>query len=186
MSRREILRRGVTVGVGAVVLSTVGQALVAGPAQAIIQDFWAYCRKCKGLYYRGAGNGVCTASSGGHDPSLSGNYRAEFGITFPEYQQGWMHCRKCQGMAYGNVDPWGLCPAGGRHDHFGTLPYTVRKGLPPPGIPSPFPDAVWQLGWFHCKRCQGLHYGSEQPRSWCPAGGQHSVEGSFIYSLRMA
>jgi hypothetical protein len=164
------------------VLGTVGQALVGTPAQAAVQDFWAYCRKCKGLYYRGAGNGICTASSGGHDPSLSTNYRAVFGLTFPEYQQGWMHCRKCQGMAYGNTDPWGLCPGGGRHDHLGSYPYGMRKGF----VVTPDPGEAWQYGWNHCKRCQGLHYGPEQPRSWCPAGGQHSVEGSLPYSLRIA
>jgi hypothetical protein len=39
-----------------------------------------------------------------------------------------------------------------------------------------------ELGWYWCSKCQALFYG-ETVGSHCPAGGEHSKQGSGIYSV---
>jgi hypothetical protein len=47
----------------------------------------------------------------------------------------------------------------------------------------PVPHTITQSHWAWCRKCQGLFYGPNVGQSHCPAGGQHSINGSGNYSL---
>ena len=177
ISRRDFVR-GSALGGGAVLLGIAGGTLQAQPARASYQDGWAYCSKCKGMFYESEGAGRCPGTQG-HNARLSEYYEIDYDIhTNYVWQDRWWHCKKCQGLHYKNTNPFGQCPAGGFHTNEGSHNYVLYHGtdIPPqtPGI---------QYAWAHCKRCQGLHYLPELPRSKCPAGGQHTGEGSYDYVL---
>ncbi|WP_409471823.1 hypothetical protein [Streptomyces sp. HC307] len=40
-----------------------------------------------------------------------------------------------------------------------------------------------QPGWASCPNCQGLHFAGHDFKGACPAGGQHSQEGTFGYEI---
>jgi hypothetical protein len=183
-TRRSVLRQGLVLGAGAAaatggLIAATGSPAAAAPP-AGVQDSWRYCSKCKGLYYNGqqAGNGVCPAG-GGHDPGLSGNYRLFHDFAADTLSQsGWRYCRKCHGLAFGQVT--GVCPAPGRGHLFDTVndfnyaPYTTQLS-----------GAGQQIGWMHCKNCQGMHYALAIEQSRCPHGGNHVTTGSVNYYLDM-
>ncbi|GAA3856432.1 hypothetical protein GCM10022243_22060 [Saccharothrix violaceirubra] len=169
LSRRSTLLGGLALGIASVFA-------VTGTASAVgVQWGWRYCRDCKGLFYGGAGNGVCTADGNGHDPSLSGDYGLEYAYNpVPaDYQSDWRLCVRCQGLAYDS--PGGVCPSDGeRHSTVGSYDYALYHG-------SGYP---WRQGdWRHCIRCQGLHYAGVTPLGWCPAIGRHSTQGSLAHRL---
>ncbi len=183
-SRRGLLLRGVALGAGALAVGSGIAAVTSSPAGAQArasqrpldgetQSGWRYCSRCKGMYFGGAGNGVCPAPGPGHDPSLSKNYFL-WHDTPPDNvsQAGWRWCRKCQGLAFGAVA--GVCPTPGPgHDYSGSFDY------------SPFTVTFIsrQSGWRHCKKFQGMHYAPSIAQSHCPNGGTHTTEGSFEYFM---
>jgi hypothetical protein len=40
-----------------------------------------------------------------------------------------------------------------------------------------------QPNWRWCKKCEGLFFAGRPTKGVCPAGGEHSVEGSGMYEL---
>lgn len=57
------------------------------------------------------------------------------------------------------------------------IPTTSDNNPPPADPPSE------QADWAFCHKCKGLHYGPGVGSSVCPAGGQHSLDGSANYIL---
>jgi hypothetical protein len=92
-------------------------------------------------------------------------------------QSDWRWCRKCQGLAFGGSDGPGLCQAGGRHDHSGSLNYAIAMN------DTSYPG---QENWRWCRKCQGLCFGGSATPGACSAGGDHDVNGSGNYRLSTA
>jgi hypothetical protein len=94
-------------------------------------------------------------------------------------QSNWRWCKKCQGLAYAGGSPAGAqphknCPAGGVHDHLGSMGYAIAMN------DTSFPG---QNNWRWCKKCQGLAYAGGSSPGACPAGGVHDHSGSADYTL---
>jgi hypothetical protein len=90
------------------------------------------------------------------------------------FQFKWLWCNKCQGLAYAGYSAPGICPAGGRHDHTGSIRYFILHDAP---------EAFGQDNWRWCNKCQGLAYAGNSSLGPCPAGGIHDHSGSANYKL---
>jgi hypothetical protein len=184
VSRRLALRAGLFAGAGLVGLATGPLSLprVAAAGFTAKQRGWAWCGKCRGMFFEDNGTlGRCPGGDG-HDRSVSLHYWHWYWVgsgivedTF-DRQQNWRWCSKCQGMAYRGNGP-GVCPAGGGHDLSTSFNYAMYHGHPG--------DPVYQDGWQWCNKCEGLFYGWQQLVSRCPAGGQHdaTTRYSFVYAV---
>lgn len=88
------------------------------------QTGWVYCPRCECLTWA-PGDGWCPG--GGHHviegTSLAYGVWHDWQVADPtRWQLGWRFCHKCSNIAFPNNGP-GPCPAGGRHDHSGSLGY---------------------------------------------------------------
>jgi hypothetical protein len=180
ISRRALLRG--TAVTAAVALGGAASVLTAAPAMAA-QGGWRWCNQCQGLWYGGNGpsNKPCPIGANRvHSSSGSGNYTLAQRPSDGADQWNWAWCQYCQGLWYTGNNTAGYCPARGAQGHSsqGSSNYGLIKPdvslLPPPGQP----------GWAWCHRCQGLWYvHSPFIPGFCPAGGDHSITGSAVYSV---
>lgn len=203
LGRRTLLRTGLLTGAGAVVVGIAGSALarsagaarfpgsLAAPRRATLtssqqgvfsQDLWAWCKRCRGLFYwPNQSASWCPAPEGGrHDGSGSYNYALVVNPgatgTTSYVQAQWAWCNQCQGLFYGPHQSASWCPArpDTHHDGSGSYDYIV--------VLAPVPDpGDGQLDWAWCSKCQGLFYRPQQSASWCPASGQHNGSASDDY-----
>lgn len=88
-----------------------------------------------------------------------------------------MWCNKCHGLTFAGNSSLGRCPAGGDHDHAGSVNYSIScDGTPVPKIN--------QANWRWCNKCQWLTFAGNSPvLGPCPAGGEHNHTGSGDYVL---
>ena len=134
-NRRTLLRNGMLAGLSVAAVGVAGSARAAsaarasqpassstgavGPADSITgptQSGWAFCDKCKVLYY-GVEQSASVCPKGGTHGGGSGDYYVYFNIsgTPTDTQQGWQFCDKCKGMYYWPEQSASACPAGGAH-----------------------------------------------------------------------
>lgn len=139
-----------------------------------VQPQWAWCGKCKGLFYGPNTSSSSCPAGGTHDGTNSYDYFVSHNVSGSGWQTSWAWCHKCQGMFYGPNTSSSHCPAGGTHDGTGSFNYSLFHGSAPLGS---------QSSWDWCSKCQGLFYGPQQSSSHCPAGGTHSGGSSYNYSL---
>ena len=184
MDRRTLLRAGLVTGLGSVAL---GAAALTGPVPIdaepmtlLIQQPWRHCKKCQGLaWWERLAASKCPAG-GPHIQSGSLPYYMYY--SWDEgpshwWQDQWRWCRRCEGLSY-NGGVLGWCPAGGRHDHAGSINYLMSHDNPYLWVPR-------QDGWRFCGKCMGLFYGPGQGSSWCSQSGRHQAHpSSFNYQLR--
>lgn len=139
-----------------------------------MQNHWAWCQKCQGLFFLGnPSNGVCPRG-GEHNAARSGHYVAyEERDARGNAQPGWRWCRKCQGMVFSGNGA-GRCPAGSGHDTTGSGQY-VALVEPNQG----------QGGWRWCRKCQGMYFALGGSGS-CPEGGDHdgAFSGAYVVDTR--
>jgi hypothetical protein len=180
VDRRAALRTGLLAGAGLAGFA-VGVLSFPGPAAATIyrQYGWLWCSKCEGLFYSWNGTAGRCAAGGGHDGSISVPYWLFYSDRDSEpivgFQLLWVWCGRCQALAYAGNGRFGFCPAGGRHNHSGTLNYGLLYGAPAePGL---------QTGWAWCHKCESLFFGPHQAESRCPLSGHHDGSTSFPYDL---
>ena len=150
-----------------------------------LQQDWAWCKKCQGLFYGPNVSSSRCPVGGTHTPppeSQSGNYSLPYNAApDPSRQSGWRWCNKCQGLFYGPGATSSLCPAGSTHAppaESGSWDYCLLHNVPP--------DSSRQSDWRWCNKCQGLFYGRHVEPSRCMAGGTHApaaASGSGDYSL---
>jgi hypothetical protein len=91
-------------------------------------------------------------------------------------QSDWMWCNKCQGLTFAGNPSLGPCPAGGNHNHTGSVNYHISAD----GTPVPNTN---QGNWRWCKKCQWLTFAGNSSLGSCPAGGDHNHTGSADYIL---
>jgi len=96
------------------------------------------------------------------------------GTASAETQDMWCYCSKCKGLFYAG-ESGGHCPRSGGHDPSLSYDYELNY--------ANRPTSDYQDGWWHCLKCQGLHYKIDNPFGRCPAGGNHTNEGSYSYVL---
>lgn len=102
-----------------------------------VQNGWAACPKCQGLFFAGGASEAGACPGGGahvttgswaygltHDLKMTGNVQAD-----------WRACAKCQGLFYGPYA--GRCPTGGAHSADGSFNYVVSF-RPAPHDPTVF------------------------------------------------
>src|ERR1700730_4040602 len=140
------------------------------------QSGWAWCHKCKGLWYTGSVSretqGPSTGScpmGGGHEVPGGGTiltnpgafYTLVNNVAQAPGQHGWRWCRKCEGLWFAGGGSQGVCPAvvdpvsgilfndpdGGKHVQIGSGDYSLVDSEP--GGPG-------EAGWRWCHNCQGL------------------------------
>jgi hypothetical protein len=201
LNRRMLLRGGLAtglgvamVGVASTALGGVSQAATAPGASrrlmkpgatpdglsANVQDNWAYCANCAGLWFTNDGSvGVCPAKAGGHIHKPSDDYAMIYNVSGAtgnplNPQPEWSWCLKCQGLFFGPNVTLSWCPDGGHHNR-GTWNYSMWFGS----------SSVNQPGWYHCTNCQGLFYGGQyRAAGICPqTGTAHQGAGSDAYNL---
>jgi hypothetical protein len=180
---RRALLKG-SLGLGAVVLTAGGaSSALTGVAQAAggLQDQWAYCAKCRGLFFSGS-NGYTSVCPGGgqHNGADSYDYSLYHDVSDPRAQTGWRWCSNCQGLFYGPQQSSSWCPAGGQHvigvNGFNYDVFLTGK------LGGSTTD--YQLEWRWCRNCRGLFYGPKQYESICPFnGGTHDSTGSDDYAM---
>jgi hypothetical protein len=179
VGRRSLLRGLAGTGV---VVAVSGALSIASetPASAAVQDLWAWCYKCQGLWYANWNSGRCPALREPwpdyHLNTGSGNYTLV--IDGGTGQQGWRWCRLCMGLWFAYNGTAGHCPGnrpGGGHvlDGSGDYRLDVHAGVGE------------QAGWLWCSQCQGLWYGLNGTNGWCPIGvnARHTGAGSGNYYL---
>lgn len=177
VSRRQALRAGVGVAIGAGVLSAGSVASADAGIQALNQqDGWRWCNKCKGFFYGPAVGSSRCPTGNTHNGSNSLPYFLFYTNDPPrDYMQpDWRWCRKCQGLAFNGNGP-GWCPGAGRHDHTGSFNYHLIHDV------SPLPNE--QANWRWCNKCEGLFYGPQSGTSWCSESGQHYGRASYDYVI---
>lgn len=130
------------------------------------------CRKCKTLFYLTADHKNCCTDGKLHDPTGTSFYFLT-GRSFG--QNNWWRCKKCASVYYGSNTKMqsGKCPAdGGNH-----LPFAGNFSLQ--YNPQPSEVACWR----YCNKCGVIHKVNEGNIGLCPAGGNHSTEGSGNYVI---
>ena len=149
-----------------------------------LQQEWAWCSKCQGLFYPfNVTRGACPAG-GVHGDQASYDYGMIWnvmGVTNnpKNPQPNWDWCGKCQGL-FTLLHTPSHCPAGGGHDGTGSHPYSLFWGQP-----SDPPNGI-QAGWNWCGKCQGLFFAGHGA-GVCPAGGGHAAgSGSYDYDMIFA
>jgi hypothetical protein len=133
------------------------------------QENWRWCWKCQGLYFAGAGRGVCPAG-GGHDQTGSDNYVLADGAG--SGQKSWRWCCKCQGLYFGFNGRAGACPAGNRHDGSRSGDYVLA-----------IDGVVGQQNWRWCSVCDGLYFAGNGTMGVCPKnarGHDGSMSGNYV------
>lgn len=158
--------------------STGPQYVVAGLST---QSNWAWCHKCNGLFYFGAGqqNSMCPRDGLPHEAIGSANYMLPFlsnGQPTPSgYQDHWHWCNKCQAIWFDLSGAPNVCPNGGTHNSAGSGSYVLGTTSSP---------GSQQDQWRWCDQCGVLHYGPLVSQSMCPAThGNHSTAGSGNYYI---
>jgi len=182
-------------GFGGAVIAAAGEALAA-PASprmsrvtkaatpAIMgpsQPDWAFCSKCKGLYFGDRQSSSVCPAGGTHGGGKSLNYYIFYNVPDPgaQTQSGWSYCDSCKGMYFGNEQSSSVCPAGGTH---GGNSYSYWM-LYNSGWPSNS-----QSDWYFCDKCKVLYYYAEEASSVCPAGGYHggtSLNYTLLYQVQI-
>jgi hypothetical protein len=157
------------------------------------QHGWAYCSKCKGLWFSNAAASVCPAT-GSHSKEGSGDYSLHLSIE--DTQQKWRFCYRCNGLFFKPNGP-GVCPegAGGHSDKTGSGTsgnYTLCVDASPVNAGSPKQASVppsalgWQAGWRYCAKCgvlwMGANKGSKCPGN--PSGHVSLGSGNYFLLLR--
>jgi len=185
-TRRDVLRKALSVTAGAGALYIAGEALAARPAAAAAawQSFWKFCGQCKGMVYTGGATytGVCpNPNYYTHNTSGSYNYWIRYRTDQPptsNQQQYWAWCSLCQGMFFYGFTPdnqrGGHCPSGGAHGWSRSYNYMM----------SMVNTGQDQREWRYCLLCTGFFYGGSAGTSCCPAKdgrGPHDGTGSFDY-----
>jgi hypothetical protein len=89
-------------------------------------------------------------------------------------ENDWQRCNKCQGLTFTLSLSVGACPAGGLHDHSGSLNYTLVYTTG---------SVDGENDWQRCNKCQGLTFVKGESVGACPAGGLHDHSGSLNYTL---
>jgi hypothetical protein len=179
MSRRTALRTGLLIGGG---LAGVATGMLSSPkpanAEGAAQFGWLWCTRCQGLYYSWNGTAGRCAAGGGHRGSTVFKYWLwydnEGTPDIVELQFLWRWCRRCQAVAYTGNGRIGWCPAGGQHNHAGSLNY---------GMYHDYPPVAGQPDWAWCHKCESLFYGPHQSSSSCPQSGRHQVSVTFNYTV---
>jgi hypothetical protein len=185
LGRRSLLRNGLLAGLGLAAVSVMTSGLT-GTAQAAPMTLpvdgpteagWAWCSKCRGLFYAfNSTTGDCPAG-GQHGSQTSYDYEIPFDNSGgTNLQPNWKWCGKCEGMFYGPNESSSHCPAGGTHNDSNSDSYSLFYDYSA--------SSYVQLDWNHCTKCQGLFYGPQQSSSYCPAGGTHNAGDSFTYDLQ--
>jgi hypothetical protein len=136
---------------------------------------WAWCHKCRGLFYGPQQSSSWCPAGGQHNDSGSYNYGLLYDASGSQsgVQENWSWCNKCRGLFYGPQQSSSWCPAGGRHDGSGSYNYSL--------IDTALLGTQGKWAW--CNKCRGLFFGPQQSSSYCPAGGQHNGSGSYDYFL---
>lgn len=159
--------------------STGPQYVIAGLST---QSNWAWCHKCNGLFYFGAGqqnSSMCPRDNLPHEAIGSANYMLPFlsnGQPTPSgYQDHWHWCNKCQAIWFDLSGAPNVCPNGGTHNSTGSGSYVLGTTSSP---------GSQQDQWRWCDQCGVLHYGPLVSQSMCPAThGNHSTAGSGNYFI---
>jgi hypothetical protein len=179
-SRREILRKGLALGLGTGALVVTSQLVTANPAHAGIQSGWRYCNRCRSLVW-GSGGGNCAHPSySSHNWSGTYNYIMH-DVPDPlqsSAQRQWAYCPKCKGMFfyyYAGTPHQGDCPAGAARQGFSSYEYlmpTVSAG-----------DR--QGNWRNRIQCEAMFWGGAEANSHCPTNSDgHDRGGSWNYYLQ--
>jgi hypothetical protein len=182
--RRTFMKTGLFLGAGAI--ATLHGLATARPASAypVAQQWWRYCYRCKGLFWKELPGEVGFCAAGGRhiwDYGTSFNYVLPFDTTFgnlgwPGYQPDWRFCGDCFQLTYAGFEV-GWCPGHGRHLPLGPG-YSHNYHLPLQEwgfVPDP---RIHQAGWMYCGRCQNLSYVGGGPGP-CAAGGSHRLGGHY-------
>jgi hypothetical protein len=85
-----------------------------------------------------------------------------------------MWCNKCQGLTFVDSSHFGVCAAGGYHNHDGSGVYLLAAYRP--GMPG-------QGGWRQCTKCLALTFVGGSEVGACPAGGTHDNKGRLDFTL---
>ena len=96
-----------------------------------------------------------------------------------QLQDGWRWCSRCGTLWFSGGSAASICPNGGPHTQEGSGHYFV-----PHNVDGRI--AGLSRSWRWCHKCQGLWNTDWPEANVCPAGGQHSSEGSGEYSLLLA
>jgi hypothetical protein len=176
-SRRDVLRKGLALGLGTGAIVVTSQLVTTTPAHAATQTGWRYCSRCKCLHWP-SNNGRCPEPSY-LQHSWDGSYRYTmfFSPDTVSGQDRWAHCIWCQAMFFwGNTTEQyaGVCPEGGAHNGYDSFNYIMPTGS----------ASNRQDNWRHCVKCQSMFWGGGEASSRCAAGGRHNRGGSFNYWLR--
>jgi len=181
-SRREVLRRGLALGLGTGVLVATSQLITATPARAEVQSGWRYCTRCRSLVWGGSGGGDCAHPNySTHSWNNSYSYVMHYKPDPIENsgQDQWAYCRDCKGMFfhyYADVKQGGYCEynSGGPHDGLISADYVMPL--------SPADDR--QGNWRYCINCDAMFWGGQEANSHCPTGGPHDRGASWNYYLQ--
>ncbi len=95
-----------------------------------VQNGWASCSKCQGMYFAGFPDfkGVCPAG-GQHEHTNSFTYAMPHDLPpTANVQSEWRSCPRCQGLFFGPLQ--GTCPKGGAHSADGSFNYGLRVEPP--------------------------------------------------------
>jgi hypothetical protein len=173
-SRRQLLKKGMLVGLGTAGLVIASAALTAGVAQAgatSIQYGWRYCANCHSLYW-GNNPGTCAAVLlSPHKPYSSTSYGIATAVSSTSgFQYPWSYCSACSCLYYGPdisashcaaAPSTALPPSDGTNPHTaGNTTYYLSYGAQNPSGTQP--------GWRFCGYCKELFWGAAIAASACP------------------
>jgi hypothetical protein len=165
--RRNLLRKAMLTGFGAVVIGVTAPALARGTAAVAATRAPVRSADC-----RPPTAPLVLAETTGPRPAR-GNLAGSPAID-GSTQPNWSFCNKCKTLFYGPEESTSSCQAGGIHNNSGSFRYRAALTVTTAGIST-------QPGWSFCNKCKVMFYGTDESSSHCATGGTHNNSGSDHY-----